>query len=110
MVSLGLGALFGIGALLDLRALLGLLGVTGFAACLAFAGALQAAPADKTPPGAIIRSHLGALHLFCTGHGAPTVLLEAGIGGNVLDWSLVQPKLARSVRVCSYDRAGAGWS
>lgn len=86
------------------------LGATGLAACLAFAGALQAAPADKTPPGAIIRSHFGALHLLCTGHGAPTVLLEAGIGGNVLDWSLLQPKLARSVRVCSYDRAGAGWS
>jgi pimeloyl-ACP methyl ester carboxylesterase len=58
----------------------------------------------------MIRSRASALHLFCTGSGAPTVLLEAGLGGNYLDWSLVQPELARITRVCSYDRAGAGWS
>src|SRR4051794_1220656 len=102
MVSLGLRNLLVIRVLLAIA-------VTGFAVCLPGAGGLQAAT-DNPPPGAIIRSRFGALHLLCTGHGAPTVLLEAGIGGNVLDWSLVQPGIARSNRVCSYDRAGAGWS
>lgn len=50
------------------------------------------------------------LHLNCTGEGAQTVVLEAGLGGGMLDWSLVQPELAKFTRVCSYDRAGIGWS
>lgn len=50
------------------------------------------------------------LHLFCQGTGRPTVILEAGIGGNYLDWALVQPEIGRFTRVCSYDRAGVGWS
>ena len=62
------------------------------------------------PPGVIIRSTTSAHHLVCTGAGFPTVLLEAGLGGNHLDWSLVQPELSRFTRVCSYDRAGMGWS
>lgn len=62
------------------------------------------------PPGAILRSKAGAHHLYCTGTGAPTVLLEAGIGGTYLDWTFVQPQLSRTMQVCSYDRAGMGWS
>lgn len=50
------------------------------------------------------------LHLDCRGTGSPTVVLDAGLGGSSLDWSLVQPTLALSTRVCSYDRAGMGWS
>ena len=50
------------------------------------------------------------LHVVCSGSGRPQVVLEAGLGGNFLDWSLVQPLLARRHRVCSYDRAGAGFS
>jgi pimeloyl-ACP methyl ester carboxylesterase len=50
------------------------------------------------------------LHLYCTGRGRPTVILEAGLPGSSLDWALVQPKLAMSTRVCAYDRAGYGWS
>jgi len=37
-------------------------------------------------------------------------VLEAGLGGNYLDWTLVQPRLSATMRVCSYDRAGAGFS
>jgi len=36
--------------------------------------------------------------------------LEAGIGGNHLDWSRLQPKLSQKFKVCSYDRTGYGWS
>jgi pimeloyl-ACP methyl ester carboxylesterase len=50
------------------------------------------------------------LHLVCSGRGRPQVILEAGLGGNFLDWSLVQPLLAHKHRVCAYDRAGAGFS
>lgn len=50
------------------------------------------------------------LHIHCTGQGSPTILLEAGLGGTSLDWSLIQPALSTSTRVCSYDRAGLGWS
>jgi len=40
----------------------------------------------------------------------PVVILEAGAGGFSVDWSLVQPLVARFAQVCSYDRAGAGRS
>jgi pimeloyl-ACP methyl ester carboxylesterase len=52
-----------------------------------------------------------SLHLYCTGEeGAPTVVMDSGLGGAVLDWQLVQPEVAEFARVCTYDRAGMGWS
>jgi pimeloyl-ACP methyl ester carboxylesterase len=53
-----------------------------------------------------------SLHLYCTGEGggAPTVVMDSGAGGSVLDWQLVQPEVAQFARVCTYDRGGAGWS
>jgi pimeloyl-ACP methyl ester carboxylesterase len=50
------------------------------------------------------------LHLLCTGAGSPTVILEASGLASYRDWAKVQPELARLTRVCSYDRAGMGWS
>ena len=35
---------------------------------------------------------------------------DAGGGGASLDWSLVQPEVAKFTRVCTIDRAGLGWS
>jgi pimeloyl-ACP methyl ester carboxylesterase len=46
------------------------------------------------------------LHLRCMGSGSPTILLEAGLGGDSSGWVFVQPRLAQATRVCSYDRAG----
>ncbi len=41
----------------------------------------------------------------------PTVLLESAINApGVVSWALVQPLVARALRVCSYDRRGYGWS
>ena len=51
-----------------------------------------------------------ALHVFCTGSGSPTVVMDAGLGGWSMDWSEVQPSVSRSTRVCTYDRPGLGWS
>jgi pimeloyl-ACP methyl ester carboxylesterase len=44
------------------------------------------------------------------GKGSPTVVLDSGSGGTSLDWTNIQAELAKSTRVCSYDRAGHGWS
>jgi pimeloyl-ACP methyl ester carboxylesterase len=50
------------------------------------------------------------LHLYCTGQGTPTVVLEASAAGMSAEWAAVQPAIASTTRVCSYDRAGLGWS
>jgi pimeloyl-ACP methyl ester carboxylesterase len=50
------------------------------------------------------------LHLVCEGSGSPVVLLESGFGATAGAWAKVQPELAKSVRVCAYDRAGYGQS
>jgi len=51
-----------------------------------------------------------SLNLNCKGEGSPTVILESGWSVPGVSWSLVQPEIARFARVCSYDRAGYGWS
>jgi pimeloyl-ACP methyl ester carboxylesterase len=38
------------------------------------------------------------------------VVLDSGLSDNSLAWCLVQPEVAKFARVCSYDRAGMGWS
>jgi pimeloyl-ACP methyl ester carboxylesterase len=65
------------------------------------------------PPGRLVDVGGWRLHLNCTGEGRvsqPTVILESGIGDFSVDWGLVQPGVAKFARVCSYDRAGDGWS
>jgi pimeloyl-ACP methyl ester carboxylesterase len=50
------------------------------------------------------------LNIDCTGKGSPTVVLESGVEVPAEGWHLVQPGIASFTRVCSYDRAGYGWS
>jgi len=50
------------------------------------------------------------LNLFCLGEGAPLVLLEAGAISDASTWRRVQGRIAAFTRVCSYDRAGYGFS
>jgi len=50
------------------------------------------------------------LNVFCTGQGRLTVLLEAGLADSLDSWRRVQPEIAQFARVCSYDRAGYGYS
>jgi pimeloyl-ACP methyl ester carboxylesterase len=50
------------------------------------------------------------LNLRCSGAGSPTVVLESGAMADSLAWFKVQPQVARFARVCSYDRAGYGFS
>ena len=50
------------------------------------------------------------LNIDCTGKGSPTVVLESGVEVPAEGWRLVHPGIASFTRVCSYDRAGYGWS
>jgi pimeloyl-ACP methyl ester carboxylesterase len=50
------------------------------------------------------------LHLYCTGAGSPTVVLSGGFTDTLEQWKEIQPEIARFARVCSFDRAGLGWS
>jgi pimeloyl-ACP methyl ester carboxylesterase len=72
--------------------------------------ARQLEAAQFHAPGKLVDLGGYRLHLYCTGEGGPTVILEHGHRASYLDWYRVQPKLAQSTRVCSYDRAGFGWS
>jgi len=62
------------------------------------------------PPGQLVDIGGYRLHLWCTGNGAPAVILDTGLGGSSAGWYFVQPDVARFTRVCSYDRAGMGYS
>ena len=66
--------------------------------------------ANSRPSGSLVDLGGYRLHLHCSGSGSPTVLLEAGMGDHYLHWRLVQEPVSTFTRVCSYDRAGLGWS
>ena len=80
------------------------------------AGSTTTTPPDRTTaaaigdrPGKLVE--IGArrsLFVHCLGTGSPTVVLESGFGADTSQWQAVQPTLARSTRVCAYDRVGVG--
>lgn len=96
----------GFGLLIGLAALL----------CLAGTGMVYQATATVVerrtfaPPGRLVDIDGYRMHLHCTGAGSPTVILESGAGAPTSVWAWVQPAVAERTRVCSYDRAGLGWS
>jgi pimeloyl-ACP methyl ester carboxylesterase len=61
-------------------------------------------------PGELVNVGGYNLHIDCTGQGTPTVILDSGLGDSYASWYKVQPQIAQFVRVCSYDRAGLGYS
>jgi pimeloyl-ACP methyl ester carboxylesterase len=94
--------------------------LAGFAAGLASGALAQGAdpptPAviasiDYTQPGDLVSLAGGRrLNLRCRGAGSPTVVLDAGGANWSYTWRFVQPAMARFARVCSFDRAGYGFS
>jgi pimeloyl-ACP methyl ester carboxylesterase len=50
------------------------------------------------------------MHIDCMGKGSPVVVLDAGLGDSYISWRKVQPEIAKITHVCSYDRAGLGFS
>jgi pimeloyl-ACP methyl ester carboxylesterase len=61
-------------------------------------------------PGRLIDVGGHQLQIHCTGRGTPVVVLEAPAAGLSASWSRAQAALEGLTRVCSYDRAGLGWS
>lgn len=51
-----------------------------------------------------------SLSIDCRGEGSPTVILDSGLGVPAVGWNPVQAEVVKFTRVCSYDRAGYGWS
>ena len=83
---------------------------------LAAAGAIYqfvAARSDQRnypAPGQLVDIGGYRLHIYCVGVGSPTVILDAAADMMSSDWGWIQPEIAKQTRVCSYDRAGMGWS
>jgi pimeloyl-ACP methyl ester carboxylesterase len=83
----------------------------GVLLCACQDGPLASAPAAAEGPGRLVLlADHRRINLRCSGRGAPTVLLEAGFGADSGAWYKVAPALARTTRVCAYDRAGYGYS
>jgi pimeloyl-ACP methyl ester carboxylesterase len=61
-------------------------------------------------PGKLVDVGGHQLHISCMGQGLPTVVLEAPAASMSGVWGWVQADVAKTTRVCSYDRAGLGWS
>ena len=58
----------------------------------------------------VVAVHGAGLHVHCDGVGPTTVVLIAGYSADSSTWALVEPTVARTTRVCSYDRFGTGGS
>jgi pimeloyl-ACP methyl ester carboxylesterase len=93
-----------------------LLGLAGLIVVAALTGATYQWLATRRdlarhpPPGRLVDVGGHRLHIWCAGSGAPAVILESGLGGTSFGWGSVQPEIAQFTRVCSYDRAGLGYS
>lgn len=91
-------------------------GLLGFVAFLAIAGMIYQnifeARDRRFNPMAGKRFDVGGykMHIDCAGEGGPAVILESGLGDSYISWRKVQPQIAKFTRVCSYDRAGIGFS
>lgn len=66
--------------------------------------------AKYPPPGRLVSVGDHRLHIWCAGRGSPTVLLLSGDGTPSVTMYAAQNRIAKFTTVCSYDRAGLGWS
>ncbi len=68
-------------------------------------------PAEKVAGDRLIDVGGHRLNLRCVGSGSPTVVLEPGLGESATAIARrIAPEVARTTRVCVYDRAGHGRS
>jgi len=88
-------------------ALFVLFGITGALYQTVYAARDRAA---NPMPGQLVDIGGYRLHIYCAGQGSPTVIFDAGLGDSYMSWRKVQPQIARLTKVCSYDRAGLGYS
>ena len=93
-----------------LAALIGLIVVLGLVGAVYESAAEAADVRAYPPPGQMVDVGGYRLHIHCTGAGSPTGVIESGWGDMSAAWGWVQPEVAKTTRVCTYDRAGMGWS
>jgi pimeloyl-ACP methyl ester carboxylesterase len=87
-------------------ALLALVAVGG-----AFETVAEATTSNPVPNSGHIYAVNGhSLYLNCSGTGTPTVVLFNGLGERTPSWARIQSNVASTTRVCTFDRAGEGWS
>jgi len=99
------------------RIVLGLLGITWLLAACGFIYENISEARDRRfhpMPGRRVEIMSGGsslyMHIDCKGQGTPTVVLDSGLGDSFVSWQKVQPEIAKFTQVCSYDRAGIGYS
>jgi pimeloyl-ACP methyl ester carboxylesterase len=61
-------------------------------------------------PGTTYEVNGHQLYLDCRGQGGPTVVLFNGMGEVSVFWTRIVDQTDTHTRVCTYDRAGQGWS
>ncbi|MEX1183582.1 MAG: alpha/beta hydrolase [Gemmatimonadota bacterium] len=73
--------------------------------------AVHRAKRDFPPPGLLVEIDGRQSHIYCTGHGSPTIILESGLDDRgSWSWAGIRDELSLMSRVCAYDRAGTVWS
>src|SRR5215210_5728314 len=93
-----------------------LLGLVVVLLALAVFGAIYQAVATEIAeraypaPGEMVGVKGHSMHINCVGQGSPTVVLDSGMAMFSAQWIRVQREVSGTTRVCSYDRAGMGWS
>ncbi len=69
--------------------------------------------ARHPPPGQMVDMGGYRLHLNCQGSrtdGSPTVVVDAAMGEFSLLWEPIQQQVREFAPICTFDRAGLGWS
>ncbi len=73
--------------------------------------AIESSQEERKPPaGRLVDVGGHKMQLDCEGQGTPTVILESGLWDDSIVWHNLQREIAKLTRVCSYDRAGLGYS
>jgi pimeloyl-ACP methyl ester carboxylesterase len=79
-------------------------------ATITISAPLLAEKSTPKPIGKMVDLGGHRLHVNCSGAGSPVVVVENGLGDFSFDWILVQERVAKYARICTYDRAGYAWS
>ena len=57
-----------------------------------------------------VGGHRLHLHRQGQGKGSPVVVIDAGLAGGSYEWDALAAEISTVTEVCTYDRAGYGWS
>jgi hypothetical protein len=59
---------------------------------------------QPSPRGKLVDLGGHRLHIDCSGSGSPAVIVENGFDEFSFDWTMVQAKVEKFARICTYDR------